>query len=137
MGVFVMNARSDLKQGASLIGDILSHLSNLVRKEVDLARSEISENLGRAGVAIGLLVAAVVIALTALNVLSAALVAGLTEFGITAGWSAVIVGGVLAVIAFGMVKKGLSDLKLSSLAPTRTAENVRRDAETIKEALHD
>ena len=87
--------------------------------------------------AIGLIVGAVVVALTALNVLSAALVAALTEAGIAAGWSAVIVGVLLAIVAYVMVQKGTNDLKLSSLAPTRTAKNVKRDAATMKEVYDD
>ncbi|QIK40529.1 phage holin family protein [Pontivivens nitratireducens] len=117
-----------------LIGDALSHVSSLVRKEVDLARAEVNENLNRAGVAIGLIVGAVVIALTALNVLAAALTAALTEAGIPAGWSALLVGVVLAIIAFVLMNKGLNDLKLSSLAPSRTADNVKRDAQAVKDA---
>ncbi|MEM7640903.1 MAG: phage holin family protein [Pseudomonadota bacterium] len=135
-----MNDQSDQTQfsakgSVNLVGDILSHVSNLMRKEVDLARTEISQNLNRAGVAIGLLAGAVVIALVALNVLAAALVAAITELGLDPGWSALIVGGALALIAFAMVSKGLKDLKVSSLAPTRTVTNVQRDAETVKERL--
>ena len=73
--------------------------------------------------------------LTALNVLASALVAGLVELGIDAGWSALIVGVLFAVIAGLLAKKGLNDLKLKSLAPTRTAKNVRRDGEAVKEAV--
>lgn len=125
------------KSTTGMFTDVLDHVSTLVRKEVDLARAEISENLSKAGVAIGLLVGAAVIALTALNVLSAALVAALTEAGLEAGWSALIVGVALAVIAFALMSKGLSDLKLSSLAPTRTAKNVQRDAKAVKEVYND
>ena len=124
-----------LRAAPSLINEVLTHVSNLVRKEVDLARTEVSENVSRAGVAIGLLVGALVIALVALNVLAAALVAALSALGIPAGWAAIIVGGILAIIAFAMVSKGINDLKLSSLAPSRTAKNVQRDAETVKETL--
>lgn len=120
---------------AGLISDVLTHVSNLVRKEVDLARAEIGENVSRAGIAIGLLVGAMVVALVALNVLAAALVAALTELGLAAGWSALIVGGGLAIVAFVMVTKGLSDLKLTSLAPSRAAKNVRRDTDAVREAL--
>ncbi|AYE85893.1 MAG: phage holin family protein [Sulfitobacter sp.] len=125
------------KSAGSLLTEALSHVSSLMRKEVDLARAEVNENLKHAGVAIGLIVGAVVVALTALNVLSAALVAALTEAGIAAGWSAVIVGVLLAIVAYVMVQKGTSDLKLSSLAPTRTAKNVKRDAATMKEVYDD
>ncbi|SIO00604.1 phage holin family protein [Vannielia litorea] len=116
----------------SLIGEALKHVSSLVRNEVDLARAELDQNLRRAVTAVGLLVAAVVLALTALNVLSAAVVAGLTEAGIEPGWSALIVGVALGVVAAILVAKGTSDLKLSSLAPTRTAENLKRDARALK-----
>jgi uncharacterized membrane protein len=125
------------KSAGSLLTEALSHVSSLMRKEVDLARAEVNENLKHAGVAIGLIVGAVVVALTALNVLSAALVAALTEAGIAAGWSAVIVGVLLAIVAYVMVQKGTNDLKLSSLAPTRTAKNVKRDAVTMKEVYDD
>ena|SRR5690554_4614448 len=125
------------KSTTDMLGDALNHVSALVRKEVDLARAEISENLNKAAVAVGLIVGAVIIALTALNVLSAALVAALTDAGLDAGWSALIVGAVLAIIAFVLVGKGVNDLKASSLAPTRTAKNVKRDAYAVKDAYDD
>lgn len=121
---------------SNLLSDALSRISSLVRGEVDLARSEINDNLSSATAALGMIVGAVVIALTALNVLSAALVAGLTELGVPGEWSALIVGVVFGVIAFAMLQKGKADLKLSSLAPTRTAANVKRDAETVKESVN-
>lgn len=133
-----MNDQSDQAQfsakgSANLLTEVMGHISNLVRKEFDLARTEVSQNISKAGIAIGLLVGALVVALVALHVLAAALVAGIAELGLDAGWAALIVGGVLAIVAFAMVSKGINDLKLSSLAPTRTVKNVQRDAEAVKE----
>ena len=126
------------KSTGSLLSDALTHVSSLVRSEVDLARAEINDNLKSAGIAIGMIAGAVVVvALTALNVLTAALVAALTEAGVPAGWSALIVGIALAIVAYFMVSKGTNDLKLSSLAPTRTAKNVKRDAQAVKEVYDD
>lgn len=125
------------KSTGGLLSDALTHVSSLVRSEVDLARAEVNENLKSAGVALGMIAGAVVVALTALNVLSAALVAAFTEAGIPAGWSALIVGVVFAIIAYVMLNKGTNDLKLSSLAPTRTAKNVKRDAKAVKEVYDD
>ena len=122
------------KASPSLITTALTQISTLVRKEVDLARAEVADNLTSATTAIGLIVAAVVIALTALNVLAAAVVAALNELGIEPGWSALIVGGTLGILGFVLATKGMNDLKLSSLAPTRTAKNVQRDAQAVKEA---
>ncbi len=126
-----------MKSAGGLLTDALGHVSALVRKEVDLARAELQENLNSAGTAVGLIVAAVVVGLTALNVLTAALVAALTEAGIPGAWSALIVGVALAVAAYAMARKGIDSLKLSSLAPSRTATNVKRDAQALKEAYND
>jgi uncharacterized membrane protein YqjE len=125
------------KSTGGLLSDALSHVSSLVRNEVDLARAEVSENATKAAVAVGVLVGGVVISLAALNVLTAALVAALTEVGIPAGWSALIVGVALAAVAVVMITKGMNDLKATSLAPTRTAKNVKRDAEALKETYNE
>lgn len=115
-----------------LISDAMTHISALLRGEVDLARAEIDRNLRRAGTAIGMLAAALVVALTALNVLTGAIVAGLTEAGMEPGWAAFAVGVVMAIVAYGFARKGMNDLKLNSIAPSRTAANLRRDAQALK-----
>lgn len=132
-----MSDNTTNKSAGGLLSDAMSNISNLVRNEVDLARAEISENISKAAVAVGLIAGAAIIALVALNVLAAALVAALTEAGLDAGWAALIVGVILGGIGFFLMSKGLNDLKLSSLAPTRTVKNVRRDAEAVKDAYDD
>ena len=124
------------KSSSSLLADVMTHVSTLVRKEFDLARAEMNENASKAMKAIGMLVAAGVIALTALTVLSAALVAAIAEAGIEEGWAALIVGVIFAIIAAILMRKGMNDLQLSSLAPTRTARNVKRDADAVKESYN-
>jgi len=118
----------------SILGDVMNNISRLVRREVDLARAEVDQNLRQAAVAIGMIVGAIVVLLVALNVLAGALVAAITELGVPAGWSALLVGGVFAVIAILMLLKGKNDLSAASLAPTRSARNLRRDALAVKEA---
>ncbi len=135
------------KTTTSLLSDAMSHISGLVRKEIDLARAELNENMNKAIAAIGMIVGAAVLVLTALNVLAAALVSGLArwfagdaadEAAIAAmtGWAALLVGVVFAVIAAIMLKSGTSQLKASSLAPTRTATNVQKDAHAVKESVN-
>ncbi len=119
----------------ALMGDLLEHVTELVRKEVQLFRAEMSEKSTQAMVAAGSVLAGAVIALTALNVLAAALVAALTKAGIPGAWSAVIVGGALAILAFILAKKGLDNLKATSLAPTRTARSASRDASMVREKI--
>lgn len=128
--------RREARTTAGLFTDAINLFASLVRKEVDLVKAEISESANRAAVAIGMIVGGVVLVLVALNVLSAALVAGLAELGIEAGWAALIVGGVYLVIAIILVRKGTSELKAVNLAPKRTVARVRRDAQALKETLN-
>ncbi len=120
------------ESAGTLIREATSSITTLVRAEIDLARAEIDRNLRKAGVAVGMIVAGVVVALAALDVLSAAVVVTLTDRGLQAGWAALIVGVVLGLLAALLTMRGLSKQKLSSLAPTRTAENVKRDTQAMK-----
>lgn len=129
-------SRRDTRSTASLFTDAVTLVAGLVRKEVDLVKAEISENANRAAVAIGLIAGGVVFVLVALNVLSAALVAGIAELGIEPGWAALIVGAAYLVIAIVLVRKGTNELKAVNLAPTRTMKRVRRDAEAVKESFN-
>lgn len=122
---------------ASLAADALRISSDLVRKEVTLAKAELRQNLSRAGTGLGMIVAAAVLGIVTLNVLTVALVAALAETDLGPIWSAVVVGVVLAILAYVLLRKGMADLKPENLMPTRTVENVQRDASAVKEAYHD
>lgn len=128
---------SDPKESAStagLLSDLLGHVQGMVRNEVNLARAEISESVNRVVSSAVLLIVAIVIGLTALDVLAGAAVAGLAQStDLSPGLAALIVGGLLSAIALILALRGRSNLKFSNLAPTRTARNVRRDANTVKE----
>lgn len=116
-----------------LLADLTHSVTTLFRKEIELARAETSEKLSQAGVAAGAIAAGGVLALAALIVLLQALVIALAELGLAPALAALIVGGVVAIIAFALIYKGMNDLKASNLAPTRTVEALRRDAHMIKE----
>ena len=125
------------KSTGSLLSEALNHVSGLVRKEVDLARAEMSRAVGRAGMGIGLIVGAVILSLTALNVLATAFVAWLAETGLGPGLSALIVGLVILVIAAILVKVGINRVKAVTNAPKRSADSIRKDAAAVKGAIND
>ena len=125
--------QTDDRSLKELFGDLTHSVTTLSRKEFELARAEISEKVSQAGVAAGALAAGGILALAALIVLLQALVLALTELGLAPALSALIVGGVVAIIAFALIYKGMNDLKASNLAPTRTVEALRRDAHMVKE----
>ena len=116
-----------------LLGDLSGNVSTLMRKEIQLARAETSEKVSQAMVSVGSILGGAILALAALLVLLQALVIALTNAGIPAGWSALIVGVIVAGIAYVMIHKGTDDLKAGNLAPERTIDSLKQDAQTLKE----
>jgi hypothetical protein len=127
-----MSFDADPRPTGSLLSDAINQLTRLVRGEVALAKAEVAQNIRSAGLGVGLLVGAVVLIFVALNVLVFALVAALGEL-IGPGWSALLVGVVLLVVAAILAMRGLNALKPENLTPSRTVRNVQADAQTIKE----
>lgn len=116
-----------------LFADLTDSITTLFRKEIQLARAETSEKITQVGVAIGAIAGGGILALAALIILLQALVIGITEAGVPAGWSALIVGVVVAIIAYVLIHKGTNDLKGANLAPNRTVDSLKRDAQVVKE----
>ncbi|MCJ8139185.1 phage holin family protein [Falsirhodobacter halotolerans] len=123
------------KSTTGLMGDLVGNVNELFRKEIQLLRAETSEKISQAFTAVGKIAAGLVIVLVALNVLAFALVAGLAELGLGAGWAAVLVGVIFSVIALILVKNGINDLKAGHLAPARTANSLSKDANAIKDTV--
>jgi hypothetical protein len=116
-----------------LLADLTDSITTLFRQEIQLARAETSEKISQVGVAIGSIAGGAILALAALIVLLQALVIGIAEAGVPAGWASLIVGVVVAVIAYVLIHKGTSDLKASNLTPDRTMSSLKRDAQVVKE----
>lgn len=123
----------DSRSTPTLLSDLVTSVTELFRSEIRLLRAEMSEKSNQAVTAVGVIASGVVLALVALNVLAAALVAALVALGLSSGWASVIVGGVLAIVAFSLVGKGARDLKASNFAPERTARAAAKDTQMLKE----
>ena len=110
--------------------------TRLMQDEIALAKAELSRSAARAGVGLALIAGSAILALVALNVLAGALVAFVASAGLTAGMAALIVGGGLLLLAIMLVVMGKSRLSADALTPDRTARNIKRDIDTLKEASH-
>jgi hypothetical protein len=126
---------TDERSLKDLLSDLTHSITTLFRQEIQLARAETSEKITQVGVALGAIAGGAILAMAALIVLLQALVIGITEAGVPAGWSALIVGVVVAVIGFVLIQKGTSDLKAGNLAPSRTMESMKRDAHVAREQV--
>ena len=128
---------SDTRSTGALIHSAFQHVNGLIRGEIALARAEVEQSLRTAAAGVGMLAIALALVLVALNVLAAAIVAGLAEAGLHPGWAAMIVGAFFLIAAGVLVLIGKKSLDPGTIAPTRTARNLRRDVETVKEATND
>jgi hypothetical protein len=127
----------DIKLQERGIGELFGQLSQdmtlLVRQEVQLARSEMSEKLSRFTTNLISVATGGLVAYMGAWALVAALIIALHELADISPWvSALIVGIVLAIVGYAMLKRGLSELKRVDLAPRRTVENIKDDVQAIK-----
>jgi hypothetical protein len=120
------------------IGELLRDLANdstrLVRDEIALARAEATEKLRQAGAAVAMIAAGGVLAIPALVIILIAVVALLDEF-MPAWVAGLIVGGVVALAAYLLARKGLNDLSANRLTPERTTANIKRDVHLVQEKV--
>ena len=119
----------------SLLGDLGRQVSTLVRKEIELAKVEVTSGVGRAGKAAAMAGAGGAIAYAGMLVLLGAAVLGLIELGLDAWLAALIVGAVVLVIGGLITSMGVSRMRAVELAPKQTAETVRENVEFVKEQM--
>jgi hypothetical protein len=129
-----MSQTADPRTVPQLLSDLVREVTTLFRKEGQLIRAELSEKVSQLQMGAGSAAAGAICLLVALNVLAGALVIALANL-IGAGWAALVVGLVLAIIGALLLRKGASDLSPAKLAPERTAHQVTQDAYLVKEQV--
>lgn len=127
---------TEARSVGDLLGDMVTQLSTLFRKEVQLARAEMSEKVSEAGGSIPGIAGGGALAFGGLVLLLMAAAAGIARLlEIAPGWGMLIVGVLAAVIGYALIRGGLSKLKATNLTPHRTAEQLARDAQAAKEQV--
>ena len=128
---------AELKQERS-IGELFGQLSQdmtlLVRQEIQLARTEMSDKLSRLATNLVSVAAGGFVAYLGGLALVAAVILALRDLAnISLAVSALIVGAILAVIGWVMLQRGLKEMKRVDLAPRRTVETLKDDVQWAKE----
>jgi Putative Actinobacterial Holin-X, holin superfamily III len=112
---------------------VVTDLADLMQKEMQLARAELSEKLSisiRAGVWMS---AAAVLAITSVFLIVQASVLGLSAAtGVGLHWSCLIVAAILAAAAGAGFSKGRADVP-EQLTPDRAINQVKQDIAVAKE----
>ena len=129
-----MEQRNEETSLGELFASLARDTGTLVRKEVELARTEMTQKATTAvsqGAYIGIGGA---IAYVGLIVLAFALVYGLAEF-LPLWAAALIVALVFAGIGYVLIQKGLTTLRNTSLKPQETIETLKEDAAWVKDQV--
>jgi drug/metabolite transporter (DMT)-like permease len=133
MGALEMQPHTEDRPVTALLADLLHDSTTLLRQEIALAKAEISQKVSRVGGAAVSMAIGGALGFAALLLLLACFVFLLMEFAGLPAWLATLIVGVLtAIIAFALIEKARSNLKIANLAPDRTVESLRRDAELLK-----
>jgi uncharacterized membrane protein YqjE len=114
-----------------LLSDMTSEFGTLVRQEIQLAKVETKEELGRAGKAAGSLVGAVIAALMALLFLSLGL-AWLLDQAMNRALAFAVVGVVYVIGAGVLVATGRRQAKLINPVPQQTVATLKEDVQWAK-----
>jgi hypothetical protein len=131
--------RNDKSLG-TLFTDLTRETVDLIRQEIALARAEVGEKLNTAQHAIIAIALGAAVTLAGLFVILQAVVNALAMFLplALAPWLAPLIVGVLvALIGYLMIKNGQSNLKAETLMPERTMNSLRTDRAVIQQTAQE
>jgi VIT1/CCC1 family predicted Fe2+/Mn2+ transporter len=128
---------------SELVSGLVGDVTGLLRKEIDLAKTEASEKLSQALSGVEILLFGLVLAIGAVGVLLSALVGALAAFLVTQGFAdtaagalaSLVVGIIVAGIAWALVSRGLASLRGNNMKLDRTVTSLRRDVDVVKDKI--
>ena len=130
-----MNENQDSRSVPTLLSDLAQQATTLVQTEARLLRAEMSEKFSKVGSGAVEILGGAICLLAALMVLLQALVIALANAGLGAGWSSLLVGVVVALVGYMLLRAGAKTIQPSELTPERTQEQFKQDIQVVKEQL--
>lgn len=119
----------------SLITGVVKDLQDLLRAEVQLAKTELKEDATAAGKGIGYIAAGALIGLVGFIFLMLA-ATWLLDKWVQQWLAALIVGAALALIAAILALSGRNQLRASNLKPEQTIETLKEDREWASQQIN-
>jgi hypothetical protein len=114
------------------LGELLSELSRetgqLVRKEVELATTEMTAKAKRAGAGVAVAAAGGALIHAGVLVVLATIVIGLAQVGVSPWLSALMVAILTMIVGYVLVNRGLAQLRRTNVAPTQTIQTLKETA---------
>jgi hypothetical protein len=118
-----------------LFSELATETSTLVKQEVALAQTELTQKATKVGKNVGFLVVGGAVAYAALLAFIAGLIIILGNALGNHWLAAFIIGIVIAIAAVVMIMSALSALKTTGITPTQTVETIKEDAQWLKDQV--
>jgi hypothetical protein len=112
--------------------DIIGNVQNIIRSEIQLAKTEVKEETSKAAKASAVIAIGAVLGLYSIGFLLLTLVRGLEN--VTAPWLATLIVAVLVgVVAFTAISVGRTRMKQVHPTPDKTIQTVKENVEWAKD----
>jgi len=125
-------AQSNERSLGELFAELSRETSALVRSEIALAKTELTDKAAHAGRNAAMVAGGGALAHAGLLVIIAAIVLLLAQTGLSPWLAAAIVGLVVAGAGYAVAQKGLTALKNEDITPKQTIESVKETAQWAK-----
>ena len=130
----MLQQTQDTRSVGELLSDLTRDIGALVRDEVTLAKSEITQKAAQAGKNIAGIAVGGVLAFAGFLAVEGAAIAALAK--VMPLWAAaLIVGVIVLVVAVMLIMNGVAALKEQDLTPRQTIETLKEDAQWAKQQV--
>lgn len=128
-----MTATRDEQSLGELFSDLSQQTSTLVKKEIELARHEVTRSVTTLGKDAAMIAIGGVIAYAGVIVVLIGLGWLLATIGLPVWLAFVLVGAIVVAIGAFLAWRAIQEMKKVSVVPERTVETVKEDVEWAKD----
>lgn len=129
----MMAEERDQRSLGDLFAQLTRQMSTLVRQELELAGTEVTQRASRAGKDVGLLIAGGAVLYAGFLALLATVILALGEAGLPWWLAALIVAVVVVGVGYALVARARVALQHADLVPRTTVKTLTEDREWIQE----
>jgi uncharacterized integral membrane protein len=120
----------------TVFSELLGEITALIRNEIRLAKAEAATKAKSMAIGAALAFAGLFVLILSLVFLLQAAVGGLMLLGLNFALSSLIVGVVVLLLGGIVIWLGVSRLKIGRISESKTAQQIKRDAATVRSQVH-
>jgi hypothetical protein len=120
--------RAGIRGIPELAADIVRDIADLFRAELQLLHAEVSEKITFTALSLCIVAAGALFLVVTIVLLLQAAIAGIVAYGMSWWAASLIVAATTFVLGAGLTWYGLNRLRLGRMAPTKTINQLQKDA---------